>query len=74
MALTISGDTELPYAPGYITVDFSDGEPNVSLDLSIDSGPVLLTITLNDTGSLGNVRVPVDTTVGTHTLHAVTAS
>lgn len=74
MALTISGDSSLPYAPGYLTVNFADGEPNVSLDLSIDSGPVLLTIALDETGTASNVHVPVETTVGSHTLHAVTAS
>ena len=72
MALTITGDATVPYSPGFLTVSFGDGEPGVSLDLKIDSGPVLLTITLDESGTASNVRVPVETTVGSHTLHAVT--
>ena len=74
MDLLISGDDQVEYSPGALMVDISNGPPFVNVDISIDAGPVLLTVALDENGQANSVIVPVDALAGAHTLHAVTSS
>jgi hypothetical protein len=71
MSLTMTcDDTQVDYSPGTLLVNVTDGPPYATVSFSIDGGAVVQQAELDVNGIATSVPIPVDASVGSHTLTA----